>query len=189
MRPALEKVLAELGIPANTIVLNVGDSKHTKDEDIRNFNNLDVPKSQGNDKQFIILVDKGKEGWNCRSLFGVALFRNPKSKVFVLQATMRCLRKITAEKQRATIFLSKENYDTLNAELNKNFNMNIDEIKSTSGKPKSNYKVHVMPPPRTLSAPSSHSLSSLDTNIHDIFKYLAISALNVSKLNFFCSLI
>jgi len=34
---------------------------------------------------------KGTEGWNCRSLFGVALFRSPSSKVFVLQATMRCL--------------------------------------------------------------------------------------------------
>ena len=94
VRPALEKILATLGIPASRILLNVGDTKYTKDEDIRNFNNLDVPGSEGNEKQFIILVEKGKEGWNCRSLFGVALFRNPQSKIFVLQATMRCLRSI-----------------------------------------------------------------------------------------------
>jgi hypothetical protein len=81
-------------------IVNVGDAKYTKDEDIRNFNNLDVIGSVGNDRQFLILVNKGREGWNCRSLFGVALFRKPSSKIFVLQATMRCLRKITNEPQR-----------------------------------------------------------------------------------------
>lgn len=60
VRPALEKILADLGIPATSILLNVGDPKYTKDEDIRHFNNLDVPGSEGNDKQFIILVEKGK---------------------------------------------------------------------------------------------------------------------------------
>lgn len=85
VRPALEEILADLGIPASSILVNVGETKYTKDEDIRNFNDLDVQGSQGNEKQFIILVDKGKEGWNCRSLFGVAMFRNPNSKIFVLQ--------------------------------------------------------------------------------------------------------
>ena len=150
VRPAIEKILAVLGIPSNTILLNVGDTKYTKNEDIRNFNDLDVRGSQGNDKQFIILVDKGKEGWNCRSLFGVAMFRNPKSKIFVLQATMRCLRNITDKRLTATVFLSKENYDTLDDELHKNFNMEINDMKSNSGKPKSIYKVRVLPPPRTI---------------------------------------
>lgn len=105
--PTLEKILAELDIPVSSILVNVGDTKYTKDEDIRNFNNLDVAGSEGNEKQFIILVEKGKEGWNCRSLFGVALFRSPKSKIFVLQATMRCLRAITNENLTATVFLSR----------------------------------------------------------------------------------
>ena len=107
VKPVLEKILADLGIPASKILLNVGDAKYTKNDDIRDFNNLDVPGSEGNEKQFIILVEKGKEGWNCRSLFGVALFRSPKSKIFVLQATMRCLLAITDERLTATVFLSK----------------------------------------------------------------------------------
>ena len=150
VRPALEKILADLGIPATSILLNVGDPKYTKDEDIRHFNNLDVPGSEGNDKQFIILVEKGKEGWNCRSLFGVALFRSPKSKIFVLQATMRCLRSITNERLTATVFLSKENFDTLNDELHKNFNMEIKDIKAPSSDDRHKYKVRVLPPPRTI---------------------------------------
>lgn len=150
VRPALEKILADLGIPATSILLNVGDPKYTKDEDIRHFNNLDVPGSEGNDKQFIILVEKGKEGRNCRSLFGVALFRSPKSKIFVLQATMRCLRSITNERLTATVFLSKENFDTLNDELHKNFNMEIKDIKAPSSDDRHKYKVRVLPPPRTI---------------------------------------
>ena len=129
--PALESILEGLDIPTSSILLNVGDSKYTKDEDIRNFNNLDVPGSEGNEKQFIVLVEKGKEGWNCRSLFGVALYRSPKSKIFVLQATMRCLRAITDERLTASVFLSNENYDTLDDELHK-------------------YQVRVLPPPRTI---------------------------------------
>lgn len=148
--PALEEILTRLEIPTTSILLNVGDSKYTKDEDIRNFNNLDVPGSEGNEKQFVVLVEKGKEGWNCRSLFGVALYRSPKSKIFVLQATMRCLRAITDERLTATVFLSKESYDTLDDELHKNFNMEISEIKNTSTDDRHKYQVRVLPPPRSI---------------------------------------
>ena len=148
--PALEEILTSLGIPTTSILLNVGDSKYTKDEDIRNFNNLDIPGSEGNEKQFIVLVEKGKEGWNCRSLFGVALYRSPKSKIFVLQATMRCLRAITDERLTATVFLSKENYDTLDDELHKNFNMEISDIKNSTTDDRHKYQVRVLPPPRTI---------------------------------------
>src|SRR5690606_40081794 len=72
------------------------------------LNDLDVPGTQGSQKQILILVGKGREGWNCRSLFGVAMFRSPQSKIFVLQATMRCLRKITSEQLTATVFLRSE---------------------------------------------------------------------------------
>lgn len=148
--PALEEILTRLEIPTTSILLNVGDSKYTKDEDIRNFNNLDFPGSEGNEKQFVVLVEKGKEGWNCRSLFGVALYRSPKSKIFVLQATMRCLRAITDERLTATVFLSKENYDTLDDELHKNFNMEISDIKNTSTDDRHKYQVRVLPPPRSI---------------------------------------
>lgn len=128
VRPIVEEIMNELGIPLSKILINVGDDKITKHEEIRDFNNLDRLGSAGADKQFILLVNKGREGWNCRSLFGVALFRSPKSKVFVLQATMRCLRQITDIQQRATVYLSKENMDILDNELQQNFRVSIDEI-------------------------------------------------------------
>ncbi len=150
VKPSLEKILAKLGVSASKILLNVGDAKYTKNDDIRDFNNLDVVGAEGNEKQFIILVEKGKEGWNCRSLFGVALFRSPSSKIFVLQATMRCLRAITEERLTATVFLSKENYDTLDQELHKNFNMELKDIKKPANDNRHKYQVRVVPPPRKI---------------------------------------
>ena len=150
VKPTLEKILAKLGVSASKILLNVGDAKYTKNDDIRDFNNLDVVGAEGNEKQFIILVEKGKEGWNCRSLFGVALFRSPSSKIFVLQATMRCLRAITEERLTATVFLSKENYDTLDQELHKNFNMELKDIKKPANDDRHKYQVRVVPPPRKI---------------------------------------
>ena len=150
VRPIVEKVLSELDIPLDTILVNTGDSTVTKNDDIRNFNNLDVLGTEGSKKQFIILVEKGREGWNCRSLLSIALFRSPKSKIFVLQATMRCLRKLTDEQLKATVFLSKENLDTLDAELRNNYNMEISDLGRTSEKKKNTYKVRVLPPPRSI---------------------------------------
>lgn len=145
IRPAVESTLAELGIPLDKILVNTGDEKVTKDEDIRAFNDLDRMGTVGSEKQFILLCNKGREGWNCRSLFGVALYRSPKSTIFVLQATMRCLRQITEAQQRAIVRLSKDNLDILDAELHKNFRVSIGDINSTSKTtPKQLYQVRLM---------------------------------------------
>ena len=135
LRPAVEKAISKFEINTDAILVNVGDEKITKQDDLREFRKLDTFESK---KQFILLVDKGKEGWNCRSLFSVALFRKPKSTIFVLQATMRCLRSITETQQTGQIFLSTENLSILQDELNKNFKVSVDDLK---GKDNSNKKV------------------------------------------------
>lgn len=135
LRPSLETALRKLDISEDAILVNVGDDKLTKQDDLREFLKLDTAESK---KQFILLVGKGKEGWNCRSLFSVALFRKPKSTIFVLQATMRCLRSITETQQTGQIFLSTENLSILQDELNKNFKVSVDDLK---GKDNSNKKV------------------------------------------------
>lgn len=181
VRPAAEKILAELGVPPSSVLVNVGDTKYTKEEDIRHFNNLDNVGTEGSRKQFLILVNKGREGWNCRSLFGVALFRSPSSKIFVLQATMRCLRKITDEKQTATVFLSKVNFDTLNDELTKNFNMEIKDMKEPSGEKRERFKVRVLPPPRAVKLRSvSHEYKLIEKEYSAPVDF-CLDALDASK--------
>ncbi|MCA8250852.1 hypothetical protein LGN12_27200 [Burkholderia multivorans] len=121
----------------------MGDDKLTTNDDIREFNRLDTESSE---KQFVLLVNKGQEGWNCRSLFGVGLFREPKSKVFVLQATMRCLRAIGEAQYTGHVFLSNDNLNTLKEELQENFRISTDELQKM-GSDKERVEVRVTEPP------------------------------------------
>jgi hypothetical protein len=143
LKPAVEKALAKRGIPASRILVNVGDDKLTTNNDIREFNRLDTEESE---KQFILLVNKGREGWNCRSLFGVGLFREPKSRVFVLQATMRCLRAIGQAQHTGHVFLSNGNLEILNDELQQNFRISAQELQKTASD-KERVEVRVVEPP------------------------------------------
>lgn len=140
LRPTLESVLAKHGIPASSILINVGDEKITSNDDIKAFNELDTARSE---KQFLILVNKGKEGWNCRSLCGVAMFRKPRSKIFVLQASMRCLRSIGDKQEEGQVYLSDENIQILNDELQQNFRLNTDELQKAKSE-KQLYEVRVL---------------------------------------------
>lgn len=97
----------------------------------------------------------------------VALFRSPKSKVFVLQATMRCLRKITDEQLTATVYLSKENMDILDDELKKNFRTSIEELVVKKDKKSKKVPVRVKEPPRTLRMNRLHYKYSLETKHYD----------------------
>jgi len=143
LRPVVEEVLVELNISTDKILVNVGDPKLTTNDDLREFKNLDSPTS---DKQFILLVNKGKEGWNCRSLFSVGMHRQPKSKVFVLQATMRCLRQIGETQETGLVFLSDDNIKILNDELEENFKLSVDDLNGT-GEDLDVVEVRLVPPP------------------------------------------
>jgi len=151
LRPALEKALERLrplypNIPSDPILVNVGDEKLTTNDEIREFNRLDTESSK---KQFILLVNKGREGWNCRSLFGVGLFREPKSKVFVLQATMRCLRSIGEAQHTGHVYLSNDNLETLNEELLQNFRISAEELQNTASD-KERVQIRVTEPAVTI---------------------------------------
>lgn len=142
IRPAVESILSKHGISSERVLVNVGDDKITSNDDIREFNRLD---STNSEKQFILLVNKGREGWNCRSLFSVALYRSPSSRVFVLQATMRCLRAIGDSQETGHVYLTNENMALLEKELEANFRISTDEMQS-SGKNKVAVKIRPIAP-------------------------------------------
>lgn len=143
LRPALEKALLKHSIPTSRILVNVGNDKLTTNDDIREFNRLDTIDSE---KQFILLVNKGREGWNCRSLFAVGLFREPKSKIFVLQASMRCLRAVGQAQYTGHVYLSEANRTILNDELTQNFRITVDDLQKTANN-KERVEVRVNEPP------------------------------------------
>lgn len=123
LRPKLEAILGKLKISQNKILEYHTEAEKSKDE----FLKLDTDNSE---KQFVLLVGKGTEGWNCRSLVACALYRKPQSSIFVLQSSTRCLRSIGDNSTTATIFLSDENYKVLDRELKNNFATTIEELKN-----------------------------------------------------------
>ncbi|MDP3726720.1 MAG: DEAD/DEAH box helicase family protein [bacterium] len=127
LRPKLEKVLAECGIALDKILEYHTEAEENKEE----FLSCDTVDSK---KQFILLVGKGTEGWNCRSLVACALYRKPKSAIFVLQSSTRCLRSIGDNSTLGSIFLSEENYRILDKELKNNFATTIEELSAQETK-------------------------------------------------------
>lgn len=127
LKQIVERILANKGISTDKILEYHTEAEENKED----FLKLDTQDSK---KQFVLLVGKGTEGWNCRSLCAVALYRKPKSTILVLQSTTRCMRAIGDNSTRAHIFLSKENYQTLDKELKSNFATSVSELSATDQK-------------------------------------------------------
>lgn len=160
LKPLVQAELDKHGISRDRVLVNVGDDKITKPEDLRDFNNLDVPGTAGSEKQFILLVNKGREGWNCRSLFGVGLFREPRSKIFVLQATMRCLRAIGDVQYTGQVYLTEANKTILDQELQQNFRITAKELEDETN-PSGRIDVRPVPPPVVIKLKRIHRMFRL----------------------------
>lgn len=128
----------ELKINPNEILrFHKGNKAHPQPEGSElEFRSLDLPISK---KRYILLVQVGKEGWDCPSLTGVILSQKGDSpQNMVLQTSCRCLRQVDKGKEEtALIWLNKDNADTLNKQLKQEQNTSIEELNSTkrTGKP------------------------------------------------------
>lgn len=117
--------------PADILKFHGGNKKYTlpKENELE-FRSLDLAISK---KRYILLVQVGKEGWDCPSLTGVILSQKGDSpQNMVLQTSCRCLRQVDKGKEEtALIWLNKDNADTLNKQLKQEQNSSIDELNST----------------------------------------------------------
>jgi type III restriction enzyme len=114
--------------PSEILKFHGGNSKYKlpKENDLE-FRSLDLPISR---KRYILLVQVGKEGWDCPSLTGVILSQKgdcPKN--MVLQTSCRCIRQVDkGSLETALIWLNQENADTLNEQLKKEQASSIQEL-------------------------------------------------------------
>lgn len=127
----------EMGInPAQILKFHKGNKRHPQPTDSElEFKMLDEPSSG---KQIVLLVQIGKEGWDCRSLTGVILSQAGDCPTnMVLQASCRCLRQVEKDKiESALIWLSQENAVILNKQLKDRQKTSIAEL-NQAGKAKS----------------------------------------------------
>lgn len=117
--------------PSEILKFHGGNKKYTlpKENELE-FRSLDLAISK---KRYILLVQVGKEGWDCPSLTGVILSQKGDSpQNMVLQTSCRCLRQVDKDKvETALIWLNKDNADTLNKQLKQEQNSSIDELNNT----------------------------------------------------------
>lgn len=130
--PLVAEIISSYGLEPPTTILKYhgGNKTYSQPEGSETeFASLDTPLSQ---IKIVLLVQIGKEGWDCKSLTGVIL---PQKGVcptnMVLQTSCRCLRQVQKyNEESALIWLNKFNADTLNKQLKQQQNITLQEFNS-----------------------------------------------------------
>lgn len=84
--------------------------------------------------RIVLLVQIGKEGWDCRSLTGIILSQEGDCPTnMVLQTSCRCLRQVEKEQvETALIYLNASNADKLNAQLQQQHHISLREFQDAN---------------------------------------------------------
>lgn len=127
--PLVAGITTEYGLPADCILkFHKGNKRYPQPADSQmEFDSLDQPFSK---IRIVLLVQVGKEGWDCRSLTGIILSQEgdcPKN--MVLQTACRCLRQVQKDTlETALIYLNSSNADKLNSQLQKQHHISLQEF-------------------------------------------------------------
>ena len=127
-------LVGELNIPADEILrFHRGNRNYPLPPGSElEFRSLDLPAPYTSGKRYILLVQIGKEGWDCRSLTGIILSQQGDCKRnMILQTSCRCLRQVdvkAAETEEALIWLNDGNAKILNGQLRQQQQTSIQEI-------------------------------------------------------------
>ena len=127
--PLAAGITAEYGLSADCILkFHKGNKQYPQPADSQmEFDSLDQPFSK---IRIVLLVQIGKEGWDCRSLTGIILSQEgdcPKN--MVLQTACRCLRQVQKDApETALVYLNSSNADKLNSQLQKQHHISLQEF-------------------------------------------------------------
>ena len=129
VHPLVAGIAAEYGFGSDTILkFHKGNKQYPQPADSQmQFDTLDKAISN---IRVVLLVQIGKEGWDCRSLTGIILSQEgdcPKN--MVLQTSCRCLRQVDKGMlETALIYLNDSNADKLNAQLQQRHHISLKEF-------------------------------------------------------------
>ncbi len=127
--PLVSEIAANYGLNSNSILkFHKGNKQYPMPADSQlEFDTLDKAIST---KRIVLLVQIGKEGWDCRSLTGIILSQEgdcPKN--MVLQTSCRCLRQVEkGAPETALIYLNDSNAEKLNTQLQQQQHISIKEF-------------------------------------------------------------
>lgn len=127
--PLVARIVAEYSISSDAILkFHKGNKQYPQPADSQmQFDILDKSISK---IRVVLLVQIGKEGWDCKSLTGIILSQEgdcPKN--MVLQTSCRCLRQVVkGSPETALIYLNGSNAEKLNAQLLQQHHISLKEF-------------------------------------------------------------
>ncbi len=129
--PIVSRIVAEYGIGADAILkFHKGNKQYPQPADSQmQFDILDKSISK---TRIVLLVQIGKEGWDCRSLTGIILSQEGDCPTnMVLQTSCRCLRQVVkGAPETALVYLNESNADKLNMQLEQQHHISLKEFSS-----------------------------------------------------------
>ena len=129
--PLVSRIAIEYGIGAEAILkFHKGNKQYKMSPDSQmQFDTLDKSISK---IRIVLLVQIGKEGWDCRSLTGIILSQEGDCPTnLVLQTSCRCLRQVTkSTSETALIYLNESNANKLNVQLEQQHHISLKELSS-----------------------------------------------------------
>lgn len=133
--PLVSRIVAEYGLSTDIILkFHKGNKQYKMPADSQmQFDILDKSISK---IRIILLVQIGKEGWDCRSLTGIILSQEGDCPTnMVLQTSCRCLRQVTkGNPETALIYLNESNAEKLNLQLQKQHHISLKEFSSSENR-------------------------------------------------------
>lgn len=136
--PLVSRIATEYGLGTDTILkFHKGNKQYKVSSDSRmQFEILDKSISK---IRIVLLVQIGKEGWDCRSLTGIILSQEGDCPTnMVLQTSCRCLRQVVkGSPETALIYLNESNAEKLNVQLEKQHHITLKEFSSANNEKKS----------------------------------------------------
>lgn len=132
--PLVSSIATEYGLPQEAILrFHKGNRQYPQPAASQmQFDILDKPFSR---VRIVLLVQIGKEGWDCKSLTGIILSQEgdcPRN--MVLQTSCRCLRQVDKDSpETALIYLNADNAEKLNAQLEQQHHITLREFTEASG--------------------------------------------------------
>ena len=127
--PLISNIVSGYGLPADCVLrFHKGNKQYPQPADSQmQFDTLDKPSSK---IRIVLLVQIGKEGWDCRSLTGIILSQEgdcPRN--MVLQTSCRCLRQVDRDAdETALIYLNESNGKKLESQLKQQQKTSIKEL-------------------------------------------------------------
>ncbi len=131
--PLVCKICSEYDLETNVILkFHRGNKQYPKPADSQmQFDILDKSISK---IRIVLLVQIGKEGWDCRSLTGIILSQEGDCPTnMVLQTSCRCLRQVVnGDPETALIYLNESNAEKLNRQLERQHHITLKEFSSAN---------------------------------------------------------